>query len=228
MIGTIYNAGMILVGSTLGGLLRKGIKEKYRVLLFDAMGLAAAGVGINAVANNMPNSAYPVLFIVSLALGSLFGGIIDLDGKFQSLVARTGDEGLGKGLSTGILIFCIGTLSILGPIQSALYGDHTYLFTNGTLDLVTSMVLASTYGFGIALAAIVLFLWQGGIYLGASVLQGFLSPELMTEISIVGGFLITCSGLTILNIKEFKTMNLLPSLLVPVLFFIAKHLIGLF
>lgn len=228
MIGTIYNAGMILVGSALGGLLRKGIKEKYRVLLFDAMGLAAAGVGINAVANNMPNSAYPVLFIVSLALGSLFGGIIDLDGKFQALVARTGDEGLGKGLSTGILIFCIGTLSILGPIQSALYGDHTYLFTNGTLDLVTSMVLASTYGFGISLAAIVLFLWQGGIYLGASVLQGFLSPELMTEISIVGGFLITCSGLTILNIKEFKTMNLLPSLLVPVLFFIAKHLIGLF
>lgn len=227
MIGTIYNTAMILLGSVIGALLRKGIKEKYRTLLYDAMGLAAAGVGVNAIANHMPESAYPVLFIVSLALGSLAGGMLDIDGRFQSLVAKTGDEGLGQGLSTGILIYCIGTLSILGPIQSALYGDYTYLFTNGTLDFVTSMVLGSTYGVGMALAAVVLFLWQGAIFLGATFLQDFLSPELMTEISIVGGFLITCSGLSILKIKAFKTMNLLPCLLVPVLFFAGKALVGM-
>jgi uncharacterized membrane protein YqgA involved in biofilm formation len=227
MIGTIYNTLMILIGSLVGGLLRKGIKEQYREVLFDAMGLAAAGVGINAIANNMPNSAYPVLFIVSLALGSLVGRMIDIDSRFQRLVSKTGNQGLGQGLSTGILIFCIGTLSILGPIQSALYGDHTYLFTNGTLDLVTSTVLASTYGVGMALAAVVLFLWQGAIYLGATFLQDFLSQELMTEISVVGGFLITCSGLSILKIKDFKTMNLLPCLLVPILFFAIKGLLGL-
>ena len=222
MIGTIYNACMILTGSLVGGILKKGIKDKYKDVLFDAMGLAAFGVGINSIANHMPESAYPVLFIVSLALGSLVGHMIDIDAKFNSLVSKTGDNGLAQGLSTGILIFCIGTLSILGPIQSAIYGDHTYLFTNGTLDLVTSMVLASTYGVGMALAAIVLFIWQGSIYLGATVLQGFLSQDLMTEISVIGGFLITCSGLSILNIKKFKTMNMLPSLLVPILFFILK------
>ena len=226
MIGTIYNAGMILVGSALGGLLRKGIKEKYRVLLFDAMGLAAAGVGINAVANNMPKSAYPVLFIVSLALGSLFGGMIDLDGKFQSLVARTGDEGLGKGLSTGILIFCIGTLSILGPIQSAIYGDHTYLFANATLDLVTSMVLASTYGIGMILTAGVLFAWQGGIYALTLLLGNFVTPDMMCELSIVGGFLIASTGLSILNVKDCKTMNMLPSLIIPIAFCAAASFFG--
>lgn len=224
MIGTFYNVCMIIIGSIVGSVLRKGIKEKYRVLLFDAMGLAAAGVGINAIANNMPKSEYPVLFIVSLAVGSLIGGMLDIDGKFQKLTAKTGDESLGKGLSTGILIYCIGTLSILGPIQSAIYGDHTYLFTNGTLDLVTSMVLASTYGMGMILAGPVLLLWQGSIYMGASFLQSFLTDDLMTEISIVGGFLITCSGLSILNIKEFKTMNLLPSLIVPVIFIALKML----
>lgn len=222
MIGTIYNAAMIVAGSAAGSLFRKGLKEKYRRVLFDAMGLAAAGIGINAVAKNMPNSEYPVLFIVSLALGSLIGTKLDIDGFFNRLTSKSGDQNLGQGLSTAILLFCIGTLSILGPIQSAVDGDHTFLFTNGTLDLVTSMVLASTYGIGIALAAVVLFLWQGSIYLAALYLQNFMSDAFMTEISLVGGFLILCSGLSILDVKSFKTMNLLPSLLVPVIFFAAK------
>lgn len=161
MIGTIVNTGTILAGSLLGSLLRKGIQEKYRNALYTAMGLAATGLGINAVVQNMPNSTFPVLFILSLALGSFLGTVLNLDGGFQRLTARFSSGNLGQGLSTGILLFCIGTLSILGPIQSALYGDNTYLFTNATLDFVTSMVLASTYGIGMALAAPVLFLWQG-------------------------------------------------------------------
>ena len=188
------------------------------------MGLAASGVGINAIASNMPDSQYPVLFIVSLAAGGLIGGILDIDGKFHRLTDRTGDGNLGQGLSTAILLFCVGTLSILGPIESALNGNNTFLFTNGTLDLVTSMVLASTYGIGIAIAAVVLFLWQGGIYLAALYLQNFMSDALMTEISLVGGFLILSSGLAILGIKNFRTMNLLPALAVPVIFFIVKGL----
>lgn len=222
MIGTIYNTAMILVGSAAGSIFRKGLKEKYRVVLFDAMGLAASGVGINAIAKNMPNSEYPVLFIVSLALGILAGTMLDIDGKFNNLTNKSGNESLGQGLSTGILLYCIGTLSILGPIESAINGNNTFLFTNGTLDLVTSMVLAATYGIGMALAAVVLFCWQGGIYLAALYLQNFMSDELMTEISLVGGFLILCTGLSILNIKSFKTMNLLPSLVVPVVFFVVK------
>lgn len=225
MIGTIFNTCTILIGSVIGSLFRRSISEKHQKVLFDAMGLAAAGLGINAIVNHMPDSKYPVLFIVSLALGSLLGSILDLDKRFQSLTARSGSSTLGQGLSTAILLFCIGTLSILGPIQASLYDDHTYLFTNGTLDLVTSMVLASTYGIGIAAAAPVLFLWQGSIYLFAGSLESFISAEFMTELSIVGGFLIAASGISILKIKEFKTMNLLPSLLVPIAFFLIKSLI---
>ncbi len=88
------------------------------------------------------------------------------------------------------------------------------------------MVLASTYGIGISLAAAVLFVWQGSIYLCAGFAQGFLSPAFMTELSIVGGFLIAASGISILEIKKFKTMNMLPSLLVPAIFFLAKALMG--
>ena len=227
MIGTIANVCTIITGSIIGSIVRKGIKEAYSDALFTAMGLAATALGINAVVSNMPNSQYPVLFIISLAAGTLIGTILNIDGRFQQLTSRFGSSHLGQGLSTAILLFCIGTLSILGPIQSALYNDHTYLFTNATLDFVTSMVLASTYGIGIALAAIVLFLWQGSIYLGAGFLAPFLSAELLTEISIIGGILIASSGIGILGLKDCKTLNMLPALLMPAIWFAVKGMIGM-
>lgn len=257
MIGTIANTIAILVGSAVGGTVRHGLKDKYQNILFTAMGLAATGLGINAVVQNMPNSSYPVLFIASLAIGGVIGSGLEIDRRFNDLVNRRkkgepesgkstnthviesapgdaahasgsapGDAApqdstpdLGRGLSTAIMLFCVGTLSILGPINSALYGDETFLFTNAMLDLVTSMVLASTFGYGIAIAAGVLFCWQGGIFLLASFLAPLLSGGLMTEISIVGGFLIFASGLSILQIKEISTMNLLPGLFIPPIWF---------
>ena len=212
MTGTIVNTCTILAGSALGSIFKKGIRKEQQDALYTAMGLAATGLGINAVVQNMPDSRYPVLFIVSLALGSLIGTFLNIDGRFQKLTERFSAGQLSKGLSTGILLFCIGTLSILGPIQSALYGDHTYLFTNATLDFVTSMVLASTYGIGMALAAAVLFCWQGAIYVIALNLGNFMTADMM------GGFLIASSGVSILNIKDCRTMNMLPSLAVPILF----------
>lgn len=153
MLGTIVNTSTIIAGSVLGSVFRQGIKENYKKALFDALGLATVALGANAVVSNMPQSRFPVLFILSLALGSIIGTLLDIDGRCQRLAGRfKGGSDLGQGLSTAILLFCIGTLSILGPIESALYGNNTYLFTNATLDFVASMVLASAYGIGIALA----------------------------------------------------------------------------
>ena len=276
MIGTIANTLAILAGSLIGGTVRRGLKEKYQNVLYVAMGLAATGLGINAVVQNMPNSPYPVLFIASLAIGGVVGTAIDLEGRFNRLVeggqrkrrknvvagttlvsgtAGTSSEEaagaacvasgkqtapaveagfdaparkppLARGLSTGIMLFCIGTLSILGPVNSALYGDETFLFANATLDFVTSMVLASTFGYGMAFAAPVLFCWQGAIYLIATFAAPYLTGGLMTEISIVGGFLILASGLSIFKIKEISTMNLLPGLFVPPVWFALMELTG--
>lgn len=226
MIGTIANTCTILIGSIIGSVLKRGLKEKYQNALYIACGLAAVGVGINAVVSHMPDSKYPVLFIVSLAVGSLIGTALDIDNRFQSIVNKHSKSNLGQGLSTGILIYCIGTLSIMGPVMAALYGDHTFLFTNATLDLITSMVLASTYGIGMALAAPVLFCWQGGIYLIAKYASDTLiSDDLICELCIVGGFLIASSGLSILKIKDLKALNMLPSLAVPIIFFIIKGII---
>ncbi|MBR3855295.1 MAG: DUF554 domain-containing protein [Bacteroidaceae bacterium] len=227
MIGTIVNTATIIAGSIIGHYAKRGIKERYQKVLFTAMGLSALALGFNAVSNHLPKSEYPVLFIVSLAIGGLIGTVIDIDGRFNRLVGRFSSSNLAQGLSTGILLYCIGALSIVGPVMSALYGDNTYLLTNATLDLVTSAVLATTYGIGMILAAPVLFLWQGSIYM-LTIMAGDIIPDaLVTEISITGGVLIAASGLGILRIKDCKTMNLLPSLLVPVLFFLLKYLWGI-
>ncbi len=231
MIGTIVNTGTILAGSIIGSVIKKGIKQQYQDALLNAMGLAAVALGINTLVQNLPNSQFPVLFILSLAAGSLFGYAVDLDKRFQNLTDRfasSESSNLAQGLSTGIMLFCIGTLSILGPIESALHGDQTFLFTNATLDFVTSMVLASTYGIGIAIAAGVLFLWQGSIYLLATCVASSLSADLMTEVSIIGGILIASSGLSILKIKDLKALNMLPSLFVPVIWFGVKALLAQF
>lgn len=227
MIGTIVNAACILVGSLAGGLLKKLMSERLSEALFSAMGLAAFLLGVNAAVQNMPNSSYPVLFIASLALGGAVGSALRLSDRMERLTNRKGDGRLGEGLVTGCLLFCIGTLSILGPVQSALYGDETFLFTNAMLDLVTSAVLASTYGVGMALAAGVLFAWQGAIYALTLLLGDFISATMMTELSIVGGALIVMSGLSILKVKDFKTLDFLPALVVPVVWCLLAPLLGI-
>ncbi|MFV0559498.1 MAG: DUF554 domain-containing protein [Enterococcus sp.] len=224
MIGTLINSIAILVGSFIGTLAKKGLKENYQNMLYISMGLAATGLGIETFSKNMSTSEYPVLFILSLAIGGIIGTRLNLTEQFNRIIGIYSTSNLGEGLTTAVILFCFGTLSILGPIESALNNDHTYLFTNATLDFVTSIVLASTYGVGIAFSGIVLFFWQGTIFLLATQIAPFITQSLMTEISIVGGFLIFSSGLTILKIKEIKTLDLLPAIFIPVIYFSILHI----
>ncbi|AIQ52860.1 DUF554 domain-containing protein [Paenibacillus sp. FSL R7-0331] len=227
MIGTIVNTAAIVIGSVAGSVFKKGLKEAYQDILMQAMGLAATALGINAIAQHLPDSEYPVLFIVSLALGGVIGQMLDLEQRFKNVVSRFSAGNLAEGLSTAILLFCVGTMSIIGPIESALNGNNTYLYTNAILDGMTSVVLASTFGIGIIWAAAVLFCWQGSIFLLANVLIDFISPALLTETSIVGGVLILCAGLSILRVRSFKTINLIPALLIPVIFIVVTRGLGL-
>lgn len=234
MLGTIVNTCTILIGGTFGAIVREGIGEKYKKAMFDALGLACLVLGMNAALPNMAKSEFPVLFIISLALGGLIGTRLDLSGRIDRLNARlnakSGKENNSlQGLITGILLYCIGTFSIVGPVLSCLSPSggwefsesaNTYLYTNATLDLVTSAVLAASYGWIMLLAAPVLFCWQGMFYAIAYFCGDGMPEPMRTELSIVGGVLILSSGLGILGIKDCKTVNLLPSLLVPVVYYL--------
>ena len=228
MIGTIVNTCTIVIGTVVGAILHRGIKEKYKDTLYTVLGLACIGIGLNAVISNFGKTEYPVLFIVSIAMGSVIGTALDIDGRFTNLVNKRSKttSNLADGLSTAILLYCIGPLAMLGPVISALKGDNTFLYTNATLDLVTSTIFASTYGIWMILAAPILFCWQGMFYWVAKISSTAISDALMAELLIIGGLMIVASGLSLLKLKDCKTLNMLPSLLIPVLWFLIQALIA--
>ena len=226
MIGTVVNTLAIAAGAAVGHYARRAMGAKLQHTLYTAMGLCALALGVNAVCRSLPRSEYPVLFVVSLAAGGAIGSRLGLEERFHRLVGRGGDGSLATGLATGILLYCVGTLSILGPMMSALYGDETYLLTNATLDFVTSACLASTYGLGMALAAPVLFAWQGAIYLAVRVAGEAIPETLVTELTAVGGVLIVAGGLSILKVRDCRTLDLLPALAVTALYVLAARFFG--
>ena len=229
MIGTIVNTCTIIIGSIVGAVMHRGIKEKYKDALYTVLGLACLGIGLNAVISNFGKSEYPVLFIVSISIGTVIGTALKLDERFTNLVNKRSKNSqsthLADGLSTATLLYCIGPLAMLGPVISALKGDNTFLYTNATLDLVTSTIFASTYGIWMILAAPILFCWQGLFYMVAKLSSTAISDALMAELLIVGGLMIVASGLSLLKLKDCKTLNMLPSLFIPVLWFLLKSLL---
>lgn len=226
MIYIILNAFAVIGGSIIGAIAKKGIREKYITVMNTAMGLAALTLGINVAIENMKASAYPILFIICLSVGGLIGTALRLDQRMENATKRTGgDSNIAKGLTTAVLFCCVGTLSMMGPVLSALKGDNTYLLTAATLNLVTMIVIASSYGIWMSLTAIFVFLWQSTFYFIAKLTESFISDALITETSIVGGILIAAAGLGVMDIKDCKTANLLPALFMPMIFLVIKNLV---
>lgn len=217
MWGTLFNVSTIIIGSLIGGSLRERFPVRFQTILLQAMGLVAIAIGLYTTVVNLEKSQYPIVFILSLAIGAVIGERLQLQQRMNSKIDQGTNGSLASGLTTAVLLYCIGSLSILGPIQAAINQDYTFLITNGVLDGITSIVLAATFGFGIMWAALVLFIWQGSIYLVAFLFQQSLDPTLFVEPMIIGGILIFASGLAILKIKELPTLNLLPGLFVSMI-----------
>ena len=225
MLAILINAVAIILGSAIGALARKGIREKYINVLNTAMGLAALVLGVNVAMNNMSKSEYPVLFIFCLSLGGLLGTLLRLDQRMEKATSvMSKGSNVTEGITTAVLLCCVGTLAIMGPVNAALNGDNTFLMTLATMNFVTMIVIASSYGFAVSVTSIIVLVWLSSIYGIAKVSQSFISQELITEVSIVGGVLIAASGLGVMHIKDCKTINLLPALIMPMLFFLFRNL----
>lgn len=227
MFAIIINAVAVVVGSAIGALFRKSISEKYINVLNTAMGLCALVLGVNVAIENMQKTQYPVLFIFCLSMGGLLGTVLKLDQRMESTTRKMSSSNLSQGITTAVLLCCVGTLAMKGPVMSALYGDDTYLMTAATLNLVTMIVVASSYGFGVVITSVIVLVWMSSIYGIAMLSRTFISEELIAEVSLVGGILIAASGLGVLHIKDCKTINLLPALFMPILFFAIKSLLNL-
>lgn len=233
MLGTIANTFAIVIATSIGVVLHRGIGQKYRESMFTALGLVSIVIGFNATLTHLPKSNHPLMFILAMCIGGALGTYWDVDGAFQRLLDRRRTEKdsessrIAEGFSTAVLLYCIGPLSMLGPVMSALKGDNTFLYTNATLDFVSAMIFGSTYGYIMLLTAPILFLWQGMFYVIALMSSTAVSHSLMNELLIVGGMLIVASGLNLLKIKNCKVLNFLPALLIPIFWFLLEGLWGM-
>ena len=231
MIGTLINCAAIILGSAVGLLFRKGMKKKISDTVMQGVGLCVLLIGLSGALETQNT----LLVIISMVIGGVVGAWIDIDDKMNRLGAfaqhkltREGDEGntFAKGFVTASLIFCVGAMAVVGALDSGIRGDHSTLIAKSMLDGVTSLLLASTLGIGVMLSAVPILLYQGSIALLGTVIAPFLSAEVITEMSAVGGLLITGIGINMTLEKDIKVANLLPAIIVPFLYYPICHLFG--
>jgi len=216
MIGAIINAAAIVAGSLLGLLFKGRMTEALSGNILRVIGLCVCIIGISGAL-----SGDIMLLVVSLALGAFAGELIDIDkrlNKFgiwlqKKLMRDSENSNFAEGFVAATLLFCVGAMAIIGSIESGIRGDRSIIFTKSILDGVSSMILASSLGFGVLVSAAAVLIYQGGIEFFAGYLHHILTDTLITQISAVGSVMILGIGLNMALKAEIKVANLLPGLL---------------
>lgn len=229
MLGTIVNSLVIIIGALIGILIKKGIKEDYKNTIMDGIGLAVIIIGImgGISSNNI------ILVIGSIVLGGIIGELLGIEDKLNNLgdslqsKFNSNDGNFSRGFVTASLVYCVGAMAIIGSLESGIQGNHETLFAKSILDGISAVIFASTLGIGVAFSAIPVFIYQGGITLLANFAKDILTPDVIGEMSAVGGILIMAIGINILDIKKIRVGNLLPAIFMPIFFYLLINLVGI-
>lgn len=216
--GTLANAALIVVGSLCGLLFRRGIPERIQSILMQVIGLFTLVMGLD-MARQSENM---LALLISLVLGTVLGEALRLterlDAFSERLNQRVGPgEGWMKSFVTATLLFCVGSMSIMGALQGGLEDRHDILLTKGVLDGIVSMLFAAGTGLGVMLAAVSVLIYQGAIALAAGALSSLLSSVMIAEMTAVGGVLLLGLGMTMANIAQLRVNSMLPALFMPLL-----------
>ncbi|EGA91220.1 hypothetical protein GPDM_00085 [Planococcus donghaensis MPA1U2] len=221
LLGTLINAVLIIVGTILGRALQN-ISEKMKETVMYVIGLSVIVLGLDMGLG----SQNFVIVIISLVLGTVIGEWADLEGKLNAfghwieriLGAKESKGSLAQGFVTATLIFVIGAMGIIGAMESGLSNEHGVLISKGIIDGFTSIILASTLGFGVMLAAIPVFVYQGLIALFATQISLAIPADALDmfilEMSATGGVMIVAIGLNLMGVTKIRVANLLPGIVV--------------
>jgi uncharacterized membrane protein YqgA involved in biofilm formation len=220
MIGSLINFVAILAGSAIGLLLHGGISQRVRDTLMQGLALCVLLIGVRGALRTQ-DVMVPILCTVA---GGLLGEWIDIERRLQGLGDRLRrvfargreDQRFAEGFVTASLVYCVGAMAIVGALDSGLRGDHTTLIAKSALDGISAIIFASTMGAGVAVSAVAVLIYQGAIALFAGQVAGWLTPEVIEEMTAVGGLLIIGIGINMLGIGKLRVGNLLPAIFLPV------------
>ena len=220
MIAVIVNTLTVLIGSAIGLFLKKGIPERITDTLMKGIGLCTLYIGWSGTLKGENT----LVLILSMAIGVVIGEGLDLDDKLNRFAAGVENRfkkgsnqiSLAEGFVTASLLFCVGAMTIVGSLQAGLSGDYEMLYTKSVLDLISSMVFASSLGIGVMLAGGFVLVFQGAIVLLAQFVAPFLTDAVIAEMVCSGSLIIFALGLNIVGITKLKVLNFLPAIFLPI------------
>ena len=217
MSGVIVNVITVLIGSIIGLLFKKGIPEKVSKAAMIGLGACTLYIGISGslCGENV------LILIASVVLGAIVGTLLNIDGAINRLAntveskfkKQGSDVSIAEGIITATLLFCVGSMTVTGSIQAGLTGDNSVLITKAMLDLVSSMMLASSLGIGVLLSSVAVFIIQGGLVLLAGLISPIMSTGAINEMTCAGSILIIMIGTNLMGITKIKVADLLPAIL---------------
>ncbi len=220
MYGTIVNSLAIIAGSIVGFLFQHRFPKKIQQIVFQGLGLSAFLIGMQMALKVQ----YILPLIFSLIIGGIVGESINLDMKMEHFgnwlksTIKSKDARFTDGFVAASILFCVGAMAILGPMDEGIRGDRTILLTKSILDGFASIALAASMGIGVAFSAIPILIYQGGIAILAGFSQNFFTSSMIQQLTAVGGILIVGISMNILEIKKINVTNLLPAIILSVIF----------
>lgn len=228
MLGPVVNAVAIVVCALLGRYVLKGLPERYEEIIKKAIGLSIIYIGISGAFENRR----VMVLILSMVIGSAIGELLDID-KGMNWLGNWAERKLGlsggnfsKGFVSASILFCTGSMAIVGAMNSGLMGNHEMLFAKSILDGVISIVFASAMGMGVAFSAIPVLIYEGSIALGAGLVKDLMTTEIITEMSAVGSLIIAGIGFNFLMVKQIKVANMIPAIFIPWLYIAIETALG--
>lgn len=220
--GAVVNFFLVIIGSLLGLLFKKGIPERIRQTLMTGMAFCVLYIGITGLFEAQANI---LVMIVCMALGSIIGEVIDLDKRVNNLGLRIensfkkkdSNTKIAEGFVAATLLFCVGAMTIVGSIDSGINGDNTTLYSKSVIDCIAAVALTSSMGIGVIFAAASTLVIEGGLTLLAGVISPILNDYIIAQMSVIGSLLIIALALNMLRLTKIKVMNFVPAILLPIL-----------
>jgi uncharacterized membrane protein YqgA involved in biofilm formation len=217
MIGVIINVITVLIGSSIGLLLKRSIPDRVSRATMIGLGVCTLYIGISGslMAENV------LVLIASVVSGAVAGTLLKIDDAINKLAKKVesrfkknnNEVSVAEGIISATLLFCVGSMTITGSIQAGLTGDNSILITKAMLDLVSSMMLASTLGIGVLLSSAAVFVIQGGLVLLSGLISSVMTTASINEMTAVGSLLIIMIGTNLMGITKIKVADFLPAIL---------------
>ena len=209
MLGTLANAGAVVIGSLLGLLAGRKVPERALVLVREAVGLFTLAIGAGMALQQVD----PIVLVFSLVLGALAGRAVGIEKRIEGLAGRLSKGGVAEGMMTAFLTYCVGPMTVIGSLRDGM-GDHTIIFTKAIMDGSVSVAYAASMGVGVALSAVPLLAFQGSLALLGALLGEFLPQASIAAMTAAGGVLLLGVGLRLLEVKKVAVGDMLPAILI--------------